>query len=169
MKYIFFISIIFVSSSCEKTTKEEKKSFKSQIIFIVGNENISKFNTNVDSSNFIGRFNFIYFVDGGCDLCSLDLSEVENLRKSLFSDYIVKPIVIIYGNVNIYTLKLIKDKDLYNYSIYALNYNDYDSLMIDFNQNTNSLIVDKNGMIKYSGNPLTEKNDMNRLLEILKQ
>lgn len=166
MKYKHVVIVMICLVSCKEIKKENYGYFSEQFAFITENEKVSKLN--IHAEPYQTHSSFIYFADGGCDLCSLDLSEIENLNKSLFSENNINPIVVLYGNVNNYTLKLIKDKNIYNYSIYSMSYHEYDSLM-NFSSSVKALLVRGDGKILYEGNPFAENKDMNNLLSILNE
>lgn len=163
-----FVAMMITLISCEEITEEDLGSFENQINFLMESEHTSKLNLYAETYDISEKNIFIYFVNGGCDLCSLNLSEIENVKKLLFNKYGVTPIVVLYGKVKGYTFKLIKDKEIYNYPIYSINFDQYDYLM-SLGTYKEALLLNNKRDVIYTGSPLIVEEDMSRLLNVLQE
>lgn len=93
--------------------------------------------------------------------------EIENTKKSLFHDNNVTPIVLIYGEINDYTMNLISKKKIFNYPIYNISDEAYNKFIRKYDVNNDPLVVNKDGEIIYIGDPLGKVKKMNSLVKIL--
>jgi hypothetical protein len=161
-----FWSVIFLLSILISCNELEGQSFESELLFITEDPEAIKLNK---YSKYYTPFNeniFIYYLDGSCPLCSLDLMEIENIRVSLFESSNITPIVLLYGSVNDYTMHLINEKEIFNYPIYNLSYHSYLNFLRKFELQEVPLIVNKDGIIVYNGDPFI-KNNMNRFVDVV--
>jgi hypothetical protein len=138
------------------------------VSFITNNLAVSKINEYANSYSPFLDNTFIYYLDGGCPLCSLDLMEIENIRNSLFQEKNITPIVILYGDINDYTMNLISEKKIFKYPIYNISNESYNKFIRDFNIKKNPLLVKQDGDIIYSGDPLSRKDEMRNLITTIK-
>lgn len=129
---------------------------------------MNKLNVFASDLNIISNDIVVFNLDSTCQLCSLELLEIENLRKAHFIKYDALPIAVLYGEVNDYTMKIIKEKKVYNFPIYNISYDNYIEYIYQNDMNYNVWVISKTGSLVYGGNPFYEQNDLQLLIKTLK-
>lgn len=165
---LFIISLAFVITNCNR----EKKVVLSQgkigyeVDYLLKNSdyiNKEYFLPNRKDSSYI----FIKLTDASCQLCAIDIDEINNLYNHYFFKKNITPIIILYGEVDPY-VKEIARKERYKFPIYHISNKKYIEFLraydLKFDMSRNSIIINNNtNEVIYKGRPFLNSQDLKDL------
>lgn len=159
--------LVIIMVGCSKVESIEQSYFGDVIHYLLNDDRALPANSHANIVNIDSTNVFVLFIDGTCQLCALDLSEISNINTKYFKDKSIAPVLFIYDTPDSYITDLISKKHLFDFPIFIIEYQKYLEFINRFDLTHDSYLLNKNLRIIYKGSPLRNHLDLKVLTKTI--